>query len=207
MDEKVIKERESEWEGYCRYLHEWSKDHAESACWGMSPACFDEWSENEYAEYGKDDAEERVLKVRVLCKGTYDTEISVPAGLTLDEAKDYALKHTDNLPVTEIDWVSDSYLEEAEFRDCIPNSDEPSEHAAVKTVNEVDNDKEATNEINFTGTSDQNIYRFNLKMPMEFKDYLQKASFAVSTASHPVSITEYICNLIAEDMIKNKEKK
>ena len=108
MDEKVIKEREKEWKGYCKYLHEWASDHAESAYWGMSPACFDEWSENEYAE-------ERVLKVRVLCKGTYDTEISVPAGLTLDEAKDYALKHADNLPVTEINWSEDTGIFEVSF--------------------------------------------------------------------------------------------
>lgn len=47
-------------------------------------------------------------------------------------------------------------------------------------------------------------YRFNLKMPMEFKDYLQEAAYRASSPTRTITITEYICNLIAEDMERSK---
>lgn len=46
-------------------------------------------------------------------------------------------------------------------------------------------------------------YRFNLKMPMEYKDYLQAAAYRASSPTKTVSITEYICKLIADDMERN----
>ena len=38
------------WSQYIAYLHEWANDHADSAFHGCTPACFEEWYDNEYAE-------------------------------------------------------------------------------------------------------------------------------------------------------------
>ena len=55
------------------------------------------------------------------------------------------------------------------------------------------------------GTKKQEYYRFNLKMPYEYKGYLQQAAFKASTPTNLVTVTEYICNLIRADMEKNGE--
>lgn len=47
-------------------------------------------------------------------------------------------------------------------------------------------------------------YRFNLKMPIEYKDYLQEAAYKASNPKKVVTMTEYICRLIEEDMKRNK---
>ena len=52
-------------------------------------------------------------------------------------------------------------------------------------------------------TKKQEYYRFNLKMPFEYKGYLQQAAFKASTPTNLVTVTEYICNLIRADMEKN----
>ena len=49
-------------------------------------------------------------------------------------------------------------------------------------------------------------YRFNLKMPLEYKDYLQAAAYRASSPTKTVTITEYICELIRADMEKNGGK-
>ena len=54
-------------------------------------------------------------------------------------------------------------------------------------------------------TKKQEYYRFNLKMPFEYKGYLQQAAFKASTPANLVTVTEYICNLIRADMEKNGE--
>ena len=46
-------------------------------------------------------------------------------------------------------------------------------------------------------------YRFNLKMPMEYKDYLQAAAYRASSPEKIVTVTEYICELVRADMEKN----
>ena len=46
-------------------------------------------------------------------------------------------------------------------------------------------------------------YRFNLKMPLEYKDYLQAAAYRASSPEKTVTITEYICDLVRADMEKN----
>ena len=46
-------------------------------------------------------------------------------------------------------------------------------------------------------------YRFNLKMPMEYKDYLQAAAYRASSPKKIITITEYICELVRADMEKN----
>lgn len=51
----------------------------------------------------------------------------------------------------------------------------------------------------------QEYYRFNLKMPLEYKDYLQAAAYKASSPSKIVTITEYICELIKADMEKHKD--
>lgn len=43
-------------------------------------------------------------------------------------------------------------------------------------------------------------YRFNLNMPIQYKDYLQEIAW-----ENRVTITEYICKLIAEDAERNKD--
>ena len=48
-------------------------------------------------------------------------------------------------------------------------------------------------------------YRFNLKMPLEYKDYLQAAAYSASSPTKTVTITEYICELVRADMEKNAE--
>ena len=47
-------------------------------------------------------------------------------------------------------------------------------------------------------------YRFNLKMPLEYKDYLQAAAYRASSPTKTVTITEYICELVRADMDKDK---
>lgn len=55
-----------------------------------------------------------------------------------------------------------------------------------------------------TKDTKKEYYRFNLKMPMEYKDYLQEAAYKASSPTKTITITEYICNLIAEDMERSK---
>ena len=43
-------------------------------------------------------------------------------------------------------------------------------------------------------------YRFNLKMPLEYKEYLQAAAYRASSPEKTVTITEYICELVRADM-------
>ena len=43
-------------------------------------------------------------------------------------------------------------------------------------------------------------YRFNAKLPMECKDYLQEIAWR-----NRVTITEYICRLIEEDAERNQD--
>ena len=49
-------------------------------------------------------------------------------------------------------------------------------------------------------------YRFNLKMPLEYKEYLQAAAYRASSPEKTVTITEYICELVRADMEKNGGK-
>ena len=46
-------------------------------------------------------------------------------------------------------------------------------------------------------------YRFNLKMPLEYKEYLQAAAYRASSPEKTVTITEYLCELVRADMEKN----
>ena len=52
-------------------------------------------------------------------------------------------------------------------------------------------------------TAKPEYYRFNLKMPLEYKDYLQAAAYRASSPTKTVTITEYICELVRADMEKN----
>lgn len=38
------------WTQYITYLHKWANDHKDQAFYGCTPACFEEWYDNEYAE-------------------------------------------------------------------------------------------------------------------------------------------------------------
>ena len=46
-------------------------------------------------------------------------------------------------------------------------------------------------------------YRFNLKMPLEYKEYLQAAAYRASSPEKTTTITEYLCELVRADMEKN----
>ena len=46
-------------------------------------------------------------------------------------------------------------------------------------------------------------YRFNLKMPIEYKEYLQAAAYRASSPEKTITITEYLCELVRADMEKN----
>ena len=56
-----------------------------------------------------------------------------------------------------------------------------------------------------TQDTKKEYYRFNLKMPVEYKDYLQEAAYRASSPTKTITITEYICNLIAADMERSNE--
>ena len=49
-------------------------------------------------------------------------------------------------------------------------------------------------------------YRFNLKMPLEYKEYLQAAAYRASSPTKTVTITEYICELVRADMERHKDQ-
>lgn len=65
-------------------------------------------------------------------------------------------------------------------------------------------DTKDTQDTQDTESTKTEYYRFNLKMPMEYKDYLQSAAYKASSPTKTVTITEYICNLIAEDIERSK---
>jgi len=44
---------EGAWESYLRYLRDWADSHSTPAFYGMTPACFDEWCDNEDQEVDK----------------------------------------------------------------------------------------------------------------------------------------------------------
>ncbi len=52
-------------------------------------------------------------------------------------------------------------------------------------------------------TQKPEYYRFNLKMPLEYKEYLQAAAYRASSPEKIVTVTEYICELVRADMEKN----
>ena len=43
------------WKKYLNYLREWADNHAEVEFYGMTPACFNEWDENENSEEDDND--------------------------------------------------------------------------------------------------------------------------------------------------------
>ena len=51
-----IADKETIWEKYICYLQDWADSHNTLEFYGMSPACFDEWRNNEYR--GDDDDDE-----------------------------------------------------------------------------------------------------------------------------------------------------
>ena len=64
-------------------------------------------------------------------------------------------------------------------------------------------DAEDTQDTQDTRKAKPEYYRFNLKMPLEYKDYLQAAAYRASSPTKTVTITEYICELVRADMEKN----
>ena len=52
-------------------------------------------------------------------------------------------------------------------------------------------------------TQKPEYYRFNLKMPLEYKEYLQAAAYRASSPEKTITITEYLCELVRADMEKN----
>ena len=60
-----------------------------------------------------------------------------------------------------------------------------------------------TQDTHDTRKTKSEYYRFNLKMPIEYKEYLQAAAYRASSPEKTVTITEYICELVRADMEKN----
>ena len=52
-------------------------------------------------------------------------------------------------------------------------------------------------------TQKPEYYRFNLKMPLEYKEYVQAAAYRASSPEKTITITEYLCELVRADMEKN----
>lgn len=48
------------------------------------------------------------LNVTVNCMAVYCSGIDVPDEMTLEEAIEYAKKHIDEIPIGELEWISDS---------------------------------------------------------------------------------------------------
>jgi len=42
------------WKKYLRYLHDWAKNHNKPRFFAMTPACFEEWLDNEYQDDDED---------------------------------------------------------------------------------------------------------------------------------------------------------
>ena len=71
----------------------------------------------------------------------------------------------------------------------------------VKGTKDTENSKDTKDS---KATADaKEYYRFNLKITLEYKDYLQAAAYRESSPTKIVTITEYICKLIADDMERN----
>ena len=75
-----------EWERYCKYLFEWTINHISDDNKGISPACFDEWRDNE-------DASQKESYTAII----YEDDRIIAADLstydTLDEAVSFAKLH------------------------------------------------------------------------------------------------------------------
>ena len=53
-------------------------------------------------------------------------------------------------------------------------------------------------------TAKPEYYRFNLKMPLEYKEYLTVAAAKASIEQRRnISLTQYLCELVRADMEKN----
>lgn len=48
------------------------------------------------------------LNVTVTCMAVYNSAIEVPDNMTIDEAIEYAKEHIDEIPVGELEYISDS---------------------------------------------------------------------------------------------------
>ena len=48
------------------------------------------------------------LNVTVTCMAVYCSGIDVPDEMTLEEAIEYAKKHIDEIPIGDLEWISDS---------------------------------------------------------------------------------------------------
>lgn len=54
----------------------------------------------------------KTLKVSMICMAVYRSSIEVPDNMTLEEAIEYAKKHTDEINTGEMEWISDIELDE-----------------------------------------------------------------------------------------------
>ena len=57
MERKRRVYKYDDWKRYLKYLENWIKTHRGLPCAGMSPACYDEWEDNEKAMEEDDDFE------------------------------------------------------------------------------------------------------------------------------------------------------
>lgn len=67
-------------------------------------------------------------------------------------------------------------------------------------------DTQNTQSVKDTQNTPKEYWRLNLKLPIEYKEYIQAQAYYQSNEKHTVSATEYLCNLIREDMEKHSGK-
>lgn len=67
-------------------------------------------------------------------------------------------------------------------------------------------DTQSVQSVQYTADTPKEYWRLNLRLPIEFKDYIQAQAYRQSNEKHTVSATEYLCNLIREDMERNGRK-
>ena len=75
----------------------------------------------------------------------------------------------------------------------------------VNNVNNVNNTNNVKDVKRGKRAKYPNEVRISLMIPMYIKEYLQAAAYRESNAKHTVSITEYLCDLVTEDMKKHKD--
>lgn len=67
----------------------------------------------------------QTLCVRVFCQAYYDSQIKVPAGLTPEQAIQYASDHRDQIPLTTMHYVPDSDDVDMDFCYIVGKDEEP----------------------------------------------------------------------------------
>lgn len=97
------------WKLYIEYLKQWAEDHSDEECEGMSPACYDEWVDNEFYEDIDEDLIERI-------KQEYHKNDVCMVGLISDMIDNEGLRIKDNEIMILLNWAGEDDVTPAEVR-------------------------------------------------------------------------------------------